>query len=274
MKKEKEVNIMALFQVDFKSEALKRSVQFNVILPVEKFKGPYPTLYLLHGLTDNLNGWLHNTRIRMWAENMGLAVVMPSGDNSFYLDILVKDGCLGDYGEYVGNELVRITREMFPLSDQREDTFIGGLSMGGFGACRNGLKYSEVFSKVAVLSGALHFYEYPREWVETKGNTIGEVRNFGNLDETENSERNPRFLMKQIQEDPARSFPDFYIACGLSDVLLEANRSIAKALKEAGADVVYEEGEGIHDWIFWDTYIQHVLKWLDLHMEDRKKPEK
>ena len=75
---------MALLEIDFKSKALKRSVQFNVILPVEKFRGPYPTLYLLHGLTNNRNGWLHNTRIRMWAENLGLAVVMPSGDNSFY----------------------------------------------------------------------------------------------------------------------------------------------------------------------------------------------
>jgi S-formylglutathione hydrolase FrmB len=206
----------------------------------------------------------------MWAENMGLAVVMPSGENAFYMDVLVKNGCLGDFGEYVGHELVEVTREMFPLSREREDTFIGGLSMGGFGACRTGLKYCNVFSKTAVLSGALHIYEYPREWVETKGNTIGEVRNFGVLDETENSDRNPRYLIRKISEDPALSFPDFYIACGLQDVLLEANRSIAAALKEAGADVVYEEGEGIHDWIFWDTYIRHVLRWLDIDMKDRQ----
>ena len=46
-----------------------------------------------------------------------------------------------------------------------------------------------------------------------------------------------------------------------------ANRSIAKALSEAGAKVTYEEGEGIHDWYFWDTYIQHVLKWLNYSAE-------
>lgn len=264
---------MALIQVDFRSEALKRSVEFNVILPVEKFRGPYPTLYLLHGLTDNRNGWLHNTRIRMWAENIGLAVVMPSGDNSFYMDILVKNGCLGDYGKYVGDELVRATREMFPLSRCREDTFIGGLSMGGFGACRNGLKYSDTFSKVIILSGALHFFEYPREWVETEGNTLGETRNFRVLDETENSDRNPRFLINQIKENQSRSFPDFYIACGLQDVLLKANRSIASALKDAGANVTYEEGEGIHDWIFWDAYIQYALNWLDIRMEDKQNQQ-
>ncbi|MBR1828413.1 MAG: alpha/beta hydrolase fold domain-containing protein, partial [Atopobiaceae bacterium] len=200
----------------------------------------------------------------------GLAVVMPSGENSFYLDILVKDGCLGDFGEYVGRELVEVTREIFPLSHKREDTFLAGLSMGGFGTCRNALKYCDTFGKAAILSGALHFYEYPVDWVETEGNTIGEVRNFGDLEATRNTDRNPRVLMSQIEADSAKQFPEFYVACGLQDVLLEANRSIAKALEEAGADVTYEEGPGFHDWNFWDEYIQHVLKWLDYAAESKE----
>ena len=253
---------MALISIDFKSETLKRNVIFNVILPMENHEGPYPTLYLLHGLTDNCSSWLCNTRIRMWAEESGLAVVMPSGENSFYMDIPVKDGCLGDFGEYIGRELVEVTRRIFPLSVRREDTFLGGLSMGGFGACRNALKYSDVFGKAAILSGALHFYEYPAEWVCEYGNMIGEIKNFGDLEQTRQTDRNPRYLMEMIRNDPDRSFPSFYIACGLQDDLLESNRSIAQALKEAGADVIYEEGEGFHDWYFWDEYIQHVLKWL------------
>lgn len=253
---------MALISIDFKSEALKRNTCVNVILPIERFAGPYPTLYLLHGLTDNYNGWLSYTRIRKWAEESGLAVVMPSGENSFYMDILVKDGCLGDFGEYVGRELVEVTRKTFPLSKKREDTFLAGLSMGGFGTCRNALKYSDTFGKAAILSGALHFYEYPAEWVNTQGNTIGEVKNFGDLEQTRQTDRNPRYLMEMLQKDPDKSFPAFYVACGLQDELLEANRSIAQALKEAGADVTYEEGPGYHDWDFWDEYIQHVLKWL------------
>ncbi|MCI9552974.1 MAG: hypothetical protein HFE94_05505 [Acutalibacter sp.] len=111
---------------------------FQAILPTERFQAPYPTLYLLHGLTENSSAWLQNTRIKMWAEEKGLAVVMPSGENSFYLDISVKDGGLGDFGAYIGEELVKVTREMFPLSHKREETYIAGLSMGGYGACRNG----------------------------------------------------------------------------------------------------------------------------------------
>lgn len=250
---------MAVIHVEMRSEALKRTVPFNAILPIEKFRGPYPTLYLLHGLKDNCSSWLTNTRIRMWAENSGLAVIMPSGENSFYLDIPVKDGCLGDFGEYVGKELVETAGEMFPLSRKREETYIGGLSMGGYGALRNGLKYHETFGKIAVLSGALHFYEYPRELVEKEGNTIGELMNFGSLDETVHTDRNPAWLIEQLD---AEEIPNCYIACGLQDFLLEANRSIAGKLKAAGAQVTYEEGEGVHDWVFWDAYIQHVLAWL------------
>lgn len=125
------------------------------------------------------------------------------------------------------------------------------------------------FGKVAILSGALHIYEYPIDWVETQGNILGEVRNFGNPEKTRDTDRNPRYLIKAIQSDPAKQFPAFYIACGLQDHLLEANRSIARALTEAGAEVTYEEGEGIHDWYFWDEYIQHTLKWLHYNSEKR-----
>lgn len=90
----------------------------------------------------------------------------------------------------------------------------------------------------------------------------------------EETDRNPRYIMqcikKQNEADGYNHFPSFYVACGLQDALIDANRSIAKALKEAGADVVYEEGDGIHDWYFWDEYIQHVLKWLNIPSQDQK----
>lgn len=205
----------------------------------------------------------------MWAENMGLAVIMPSGENSFYLDIPVKGGCLGDFGAYIGEELVEATRELFPLSLKREDTFIAGLSMGGYGACRNGLKYCDVFGKAAILSGAVHFFEYSRDWVKTKGNTIGELENIGDLDAAERTDRNPRYLIELIRcrnaQDGRNHFPDFFVCCGTEDPLHDANFSLAEALKDADAPVVFEDGPGIHDWYFWDTYIQRVLQWLDIH---------
>ena len=172
--------------------------------------------------------------------NAGVAVILPSGENSFYLDIPVRNGCLGDFGAYIGEELVQVTREMFPLSHRREDTFISGMSMGGYGALRNGLKYHETFGGIAVFAGAVHFYEYDREWASTKGNTRGELESFRDLDETENTDRNPRYLIREIRklnaQDKVDHFPRIYMTCGTEDALLGANEALAKALKEAGAD--------------------------------------
>ena len=135
---------MALLQVNYVSQALMRTVTLHVVLPVDKFDSetsPYhperkfPTLYLLHGVFGNYTDWVSGTRVQRWAEAHDLAVVMPSGDNRFYVD---QPAAHDLYGEFIGRELVEITRRMFPLSRRREDTFVGGLSMGGFGALRNG----------------------------------------------------------------------------------------------------------------------------------------
>ena len=176
---------MALLQVNFVSSSLKRTVPIQVILPVDKIFGdadsnadpaPFKTLYLLHGLLGNYTDWVSNTRIQQWAEAKNLAVVMPSGDNSFYIDQLTPNN---DYGNFIGKELVEITRKMFPLSRKREDTFIAGLSMGGYGAIRNGLTYGETFSHIAGLSSAVYFFETP---LDAPGRSLmGEDRVFGDM---------------------------------------------------------------------------------------------
>ena len=257
---------MAILEVEFDSKTLKRTVSFRAVLPSERFKPPYPTLYLLHGLMGNSGRWMYYTDIRYLAESMGIAVIMPSGENSFYLDILVDNGCLGDFGAYIGQELVEVTREMLPLSKKREETFISGMSMGGYGALRNGLKYHETFGKIAVFAGAVHFYEYSRDWVKTKGNVAGELENFGNLDETENTDRNPRVLIRQIEElnqtDGRNHFPEIYMTCGTEDELLGANESLAKALEDAGAAVIWKPVLGRHDFRFCNENLPDVLSWL------------
>ncbi len=257
---------MAILEVEFDSKALKRTVSFRAILPYERFQPPYPTLYLLHGLSGNSGRWMYYTNLRFLAESMGIAVILPSAENSFYLDILVRDGCLGDFGEYVGQELVEVTRDMFPLSRRREDTFIGGMSMGGYGALRNGLKYHDTFGRIAVFAGAVHFYEYPFEWVSTRGNVCGELANFGDLDQTRGTDRNPRTLISGIEAlnraEGTNHFPELYMTCGTEDALLGANEALAEALRAAGAGVAWKPVPGGHDFAFCDQSLPAVLEWL------------
>jgi len=260
---------MALLYVNFFSSSLHRKVPMQVILPTDTWnesKDPLKTLYLLHGLTDNCTAWTSNTRIEHWACERNLAVVMPSGENSFYVEMPFGSSCYGDFGAYVGQELIEITRKMFPLSSKREDTFIAGLSMGGFGALRNGLKYYETFGYIACLSGAIHIFEYPFD--EPGRNIIGEDACFGDIRAAALTDKNPRvaaeamFAHKKAKGEIA--FPKVYIACGTEDYLWRANWTFADFLKANGVDVTYEEGPGEHDWDFWNTYIQKVLDWLPI----------
>lgn len=254
---------MALIQVNYMSKALFRLVPVNVILPVDRFDADndsyingkdkkYKTLYLLHGLLGNYTDWVSQTRIQRWAEENNLAVVMPSGDNAFYLNSRTP---WNDYETFIGEELVEVTRKMFPLSDKREDTFIAGLSMGGFGALRNGIVFSNTFSHVAGLSAAVHIFEDTSEEAN--------IGLFDNIKEASESNRNPWVAVDEMLSS-GRKPPKFYMACGTQDDLMPANIKFRDYLKSKGLDVTWDEENFGHDWDFWDSQIKKVLDWLPL----------
>ncbi|MBQ9886091.1 MAG: acetylesterase [Lachnospiraceae bacterium] len=262
---------MALASVNFFSISLMRNVSVNVIIPVDKYghdgslkaeRKPFKTLYLLHGIFGDYTDWVNGTRILSWASAKNLAVVMPSGDNHFYVDGPVGYG--DRYSEFIGKELVEITRAMFPLSDKREDTFIGGLSMGGYGAMMNGLKYNDVFGSIISLSGAL-VTDRMNDSTDDVDGIIGRRSYyesvFGDLSKVEGSDRDCFALVKMLKERDI-SFPGIYIACGTEDSLLDANRSFMRLLKENDIEVTYVEAPGAHTWEFWDKYIHEALNWL------------
>ena len=263
---------MALIQVNYVSSALQRTVPLQVILPVDKLtpNGQLPpektfkTLYLLHGFLGNYTDWVSGTRIQRWAEERDLAVVMPSGDNAFYVD---RPETLNNYGAFIGQELVEVTRRMFPLSRKREDTFIGGLSMGGYGAVRNGLNYQETFGAIISFSGVLQPFE-AFEKAPAEYDAAFEEGIFGNLKEAAVSDKNPTWLVHSLASkklsDPNFELPKIYIACGTEDQLLPHSQNFRDLLLENGFSVTYEEGPGDHDWDFWDTYIKKVIDWLPL----------
>ena len=270
---------MALIDLNFFSYSFYRSVGVKVFLPVDKIslteevkwdKKPFKTLYLLHGVFDDYNSWINNSSILRYANDKNIAVVMPSGENMFYLNAPGRDGkerCKdtgGLYSKFIGEELVEFTKNIFPLSKKREDTFIAGLSMGGFGAIVNGVKYHNTFSHIAALSPALMIDDS----VNSSYNKNIMLRNreffesfLGDLSTVKESDKNPYYLVKRLKEENA-SLPKFYLACGKSDHLFPRTEEFANFLMEEGCEFIFEKGSGDHDWIFWDTYIQHVLDWL------------
>ena len=261
---------MAILDVNFFSNALARQVSYKAIIPIDGavFPGrpakevkPFKTLYLLHGIFGDYTDWLVKSRIALFAEEHNIAVVMPSGENGFYVD---HEACRSYYGEYIGKELVEETRKLFNLSNKREDTFIAGLSMGGYGALRNGLKYYNNFGAIAALSSAVIIDD---AIISTEENPFEFGRKsyyeavFGNVDNIRGSDKDLEALVKNIRNESG-NMPRLYLACGTEDSLLVNNHKFRDFLISENVKHTYEEGPGVHDWKFWDEYIEKAIKWL------------
>ena len=259
---------MAIIQAEFLSESLKRRVQFNAILPLDPMypfecRTPLKTVYLLHGYTGSCEGWFTRHALGELSLNNNLAIIMPSADNHFYVDDMQRDDM---YGEFIGQELVDFTRKMFPLSVKRDDTIIAGISMGGYGAIRNGFKYNDVFGHVIGISSALILSEItgPEFNPVIPGVTRGYFESvFGDLNKTIGSDVDV-FWLAETLAGKGVSLPDIYFACGSNDVLVFENRRFHGHLEKLGIAHVYEESKGTHDALFFDPYLMKGFARINL----------
>lgn len=261
---------MAYLEACFKSAVLRRLVHLNVILPVEdtatlsrhpQKPAAFRTLYLLHGYTGDHSEWMRESCIARVARHHDLAVVMPDGDNSFYQDNPERDQCLATY---VGEEVVGLTRRMFPLSDKREDTFIAGNSMGGFGALYLGLRYADTFGAICSLSGAFVQDRIGREEDPLRGmatpNPAYWRAIFGDESAYPGSEHDLRHLIDvaAMPKDP----PRIMLCCGTEDPLYPLNEAMADRLARAGFAPKLCASSGTHDWDYWDDQVPAMIDFL------------
>ncbi|QUL53306.1 acetylesterase [Paenibacillus tritici] len=262
---------MATLQISLQSQCLKREVTFNALLPLDLPEGlglpvwsgqPLRSFYLLHGFSGSQNDWLSFSRIRELSDRYQIAVFMPAGENGFYVDDENRDAF---YGEYVGRELVEFTRRLFPLSAAREDTWIGGLSMGGYGAIRNGLKYAEQFGRIIALSSALIPYRIagiPPDYNDGIASYSYYTSVFGDLSRLLGSDKDPEQLVLDVKTK-GLALPELYMACGTEDMLLDVNRRFHQFLEAEQVGHHYVEGPGDHNWEYWDKHIEAALEWAD-----------
>ena len=240
---------------------IPRDVPEFMTMGNKNYERPMKTLYLLHGISGNECDWEYNGIAEDIAFKYNMAVIMVTAGNNFYLDRKAT-GC--QYCTYVGKEVVEFTRKMFGLSDKQEDTLIGGLSMGGFGAIHTGFAFPETFGGVIALSSALIIHQI----ASMKSGDADEIANydyykevFGNLDKVEESDANPEVLYdRNIKE--GKTNPPVYMAVGTEDFLYQNNQIMKKFLEDKGAKMKYEEGTGIHDWTFWNAYIIKGVEWV------------
>ena len=253
---------MAHLRCDFFSEVLGLSTSMTVLLPQQTRSqigmagsaGPDapPVLYLLHGLSDDDTTWLRRTSIERHVAPLGLAVVMPQVHRSFYSDEVHGSR----YWTFLSEELPAVVQSFFRVSDRRSDTFVAGLSMGGYGAMKWALREPGRFAAAASLSGSLDMAD-PQRWRD-KPELMRHI--FGD-NEVAGSDVDLMALLDRA--DPAE-LPELFLCCGTQDRLIRCNRDFVARADRAGIPVRSDFGPGEHSWDYWDARIQDVLAWLPL----------
>lgn len=263
---------MSTLFVKFRSQALASNGEFYIHLPDKEIPfflkdNPYyqrktKTLILLHGYSGDCTDWLYSSAALDFSLKYNLAIVMPTGGVGFYLD---KKATGHQYCKFIGEDLVKYLRDTFNIALDREDTNIGGLSMGGFGALHTGLTYPETFGGIMALSSALIVYGLKDMSPKMKDNGMANyeyyVDTFGDLSKAEKSDHNPEVLYKRNKKKNITN-PKIYMACGTEDFLIEPNHKLRDFFKKQKADFFYEEGPGIHNWDFWTPYAYKGIEYL------------
>ncbi len=250
---------MALLHVHHYSETLRMNMDMSVILPESPQwhrPGESKVLYLLHGLGDDYTAWEKQTSIVRYAADYNVAVVMPGTHTGFYTDM--DRGF--PYFTYIAKEVPALCRRLFPqMSHSREDTFVAGLSMGGYGALKCALRAPETFSGAASLSGAVDAVQRMNETRSHRERLFRDT--FGPKEHVEGS-FNDLFAAARELPEPLR--PKLYMWCGTEDFLWHENITMRDHLRQEGFDLTWTESQGGHAWDKWDEQIQAVLRWLPL----------
>ncbi len=256
---------LALMHVHHYSDVLGMNMDMDVVIPemsrgqigqnARSTRGKLPVLFLLHGMSDDHTIWQRRTSIERYATEAGFAVVMPTTHLGFYTDM--HHGM--KWFSYVADELPRMVPRMFSqVSPKWEDTYVAGLSMGGYGALKCALRAPDVFCCGAALSAATDIaarYEGKRQSNDFLTNVFGPkdvaVGGFDDL-----------FQAAQDLRNQSDDLPGIYMWCGTEDFLFEENVRMRDHLFDLGYDLTWEQSPGDHQWAYWDQKIQTVLQWM------------
>lgn len=239
-----------VFQGTIRSEALRMETHLGMILPDDP-ASCRATVILLHGLGGCCENWLFKSSILRYAQKYSLAIFMPEAQRSWYTDM--QNGL--KYFEYVSTELPAWIARNFRVPCDREHLFIGGLSMGGYGAMKCALTYPERFCAVMPLS-ARHYIDRKLASLAEDADALVEYRGIFGEDFSipENC-----LLPNLVANCPTDKRPRVYMACGTEDYLHGESLDMLALLQKHGYDVRYEDWAGIHNWEFWDVAIQHAF---------------
>lgn len=248
---------MALLRINHKSTVLGKASDILMLAPESPKREHLRVLYLLHGLSDDYSAWLRYTSIERYLRyNSDTLVVMPDAQKSFYTDMVYGN----KYYTYITREIPQFLGSLFNISKSRDDTYIAGLSMGGYGAFKIALKNPELYSAAASFSGALDIAALTQLNDDFKKDTAAIL---GESYSLEKSDENLLYLLEKGMPEKPRLLQ----MCGTEDFLYQINLNFKNHIEKKDFDFEYHESPGTHNWDFWDYCIKYALKFFKIENE-------
>jgi S-formylglutathione hydrolase FrmB len=251
--------------VKFESRLIGEPLTYNVVLPPD-YDAPqsrairYPVLYLLHGLAGSSADWVSSkAHLAEDAARHRLIIVTPEGKNSWYTDSAVAPA--DKYETYFLTELIPDVEKRYRTLSTRDARAVAGLSMGGYGALKFGLKYPERFILAASMSGALRAPSWDQNdpnlpaWIKP---SIARV--YGPMDSPTRAANDLFKLFTDLTDERIPALPFFYLDCGTDDFLFDSNRALSELLLRRKIPHEYRQLPGTHNWPYWDSQVQEILK--------------
>lgn len=248
--------------IRFQSKLLNTTVPYNVILPADYETATttrYPVLYLLHGLTGHYSDWVSRSNVADYAQQYRLIVVTPEGNDGWYTNSATIP--TDKYESYILDELIPDVQQRYRTIEARYGRAIAGLSMGGYGAIKFGLKSPQTFAFAASMSGAFAIPRIPEKDLGPLGPVLTKL--FGPAG-SETRKANDIFdIVENMPAARIASLPYFYFDCGTEDPLptvFTSNRDLAKLMFEKKIPHEFRQLPGDHSWTYWDRQVRHVLE--------------
>jgi putative tributyrin esterase len=272
----------AVETVQFRSPLVSKTLPYNVILPRDyrrSRRSQYPVLYLLHGLSGHYTDWVTRANIAAYAAQYRMIVVTPEGNDGWYTDSASVPA--DKYESYILRELIPDVDKRYRTIPARYGRGIAGLSMGGYGALKFGLKSPGNFAFVGSMSGALA----APQWTDDELKGLKTIRDtvfsvFGPVGSETRMANDIYAIVRGISVPGVASLPYFYLDCGTEDFLISSSQQFAALLREKKIPHEYRELPGDHNWKYWDQQVREVLKiasqklraaWLERRMRSRSQ---
>ena len=254
-------SVGTLQMMTVKSPALKGRADLTLYVPDQaKGRANVPVVILLHGVYGSHWGWAlkgqaHVTLQRLIDEGAiePMIVAMPSdglwGDGSGYVPHISQD-----FEQWIVEDVPQAVH-VATGNALGAPHCIAGLSMGGFGALRNGAKYPQRFTAFAGHSSIT---------------AVEQMALFVEEDLSAYRHDPDALSVLATMLGQRESLRPFRFDCGVDDLLIEHNRPLAHALTEAGVSFEYAEYPGGHEWPYWQTHIAESFKFFDQVLRARR----